>query len=63
MTQVVPASLRNVRKMTFHIILAEMLIEILPKMLLGYPDHAWVPQKRAKNDFSDNFSGNAPRMA
>ncbi|KRY95323.1 hypothetical protein T11_1965 [Trichinella zimbabwensis] len=26
MTQVVPASLRNMRKMTFHIILAEMLI-------------------------------------
>ncbi|KRZ64023.1 hypothetical protein T10_2295 [Trichinella papuae] len=26
------------------------------------PDRAWVPRKRAKNDFSDNFSGNAPRM-
>ncbi|KRY63639.1 hypothetical protein T11_7789 [Trichinella zimbabwensis] len=39
-----------------------MLIDILPKMLLGYPDHAWVPQKRTKNDFSYNFSGNAPRM-
>ncbi|KRY64368.1 hypothetical protein T11_11982 [Trichinella zimbabwensis] len=35
MTQVVPGSLRNVRKMTFHIILAEMLIDILLKMLLG----------------------------
>ncbi|KRY62744.1 hypothetical protein T11_5341 [Trichinella zimbabwensis] len=39
-----------------------MLIEILPKMLLGYPDHAWVPQKRANNDFSENFTENATRM-
>ncbi|KRY95774.1 hypothetical protein T11_10937 [Trichinella zimbabwensis] len=26
------------------------------------PDRAWVPQKRAKNDFSDNFSENVARM-
>ncbi|KRY97916.1 hypothetical protein T11_12562 [Trichinella zimbabwensis] len=54
MNQIMPGSLRNVRKMTFQILLAEMLLD--------EPDHAWVPQKRAKNDFSDNFSGNAPRM-
>ncbi|KRY95942.1 hypothetical protein T11_2497 [Trichinella zimbabwensis] len=39
--------------MTFHIILAEMLIDD--------PGRACVPQKRAKNDFSHNFSGNANR--
>ncbi|KRZ64300.1 hypothetical protein T10_1581 [Trichinella papuae] len=26
------------------------------------PDRACVPQKRAKNGFSDNFSGSAPMM-
>ncbi|KRY71670.1 hypothetical protein T11_1367 [Trichinella zimbabwensis] len=44
--------------MTFQQILAKMLLG-LPRSCLG---RAWVPQKRAKNDFSDNFSGNAPRM-
>ncbi|KRY62876.1 hypothetical protein T11_16312 [Trichinella zimbabwensis] len=34
-----------------------------PRSCLGYPDHAWVPQKRAKNDFSGYFSENALRMA
>ncbi|KRY97402.1 hypothetical protein T11_13155 [Trichinella zimbabwensis] len=37
MTQVVPGSLRNVRKMTFQIILAEMLLG-WPRSCLGHPE-------------------------
>ncbi|KRY95350.1 hypothetical protein T11_11971 [Trichinella zimbabwensis] len=52
MTYVVPGSLRNVRKMTFHIILAEMLLG-WPRSCLGNPEKSCLgqPEKYEKRLF------------